>query len=191
MDNQTWRGINKVDTLSASRALRRLRDAGLFIQKDRGSATWYQPTARMLGEGAGKAAGGEVAAQGGGADALSSNPGALSSNPDAQGSNPGFREDALAGLRRQALLNELPSALAARVGTLGQRRPTQEMQDLVVALCEVRAWRAEEPAALLGRNVEAVRQNYLRPLLRAGRIDMIRPDKPNDPEQAYRASATP
>ena len=45
----------------------------------------------------------------------------------------------------------------------------------------------KEIAALLGRNAETVRQNYLRPLLRAGRIAMTRPDKPNDPDQAYRA----
>ncbi|MBE0550654.1 MAG: transcriptional regulator, partial [Rubrivivax sp.] len=49
---------------------------------------------------------------------------------------------------------------------------------------------AEEIAALLSRNAETVRQNYLRPLLRAGRIAMTRPDKPNDPDQAYRAPAT-
>ena len=70
LDNQTWREINKVDTLAASQALRRLRDAGLFTQKGRGSATWYQPTAKMLGDGAGAVgsgpdgAGAEVAAQG-------------------------------------------------------------------------------------------------------------------------------
>ena len=42
-------------------------------------------------------------------------------------------------------------------------RQPQEVQDLVVALCEVRAWRAEETAALLSRNAETVRQNYLPP----------------------------
>lgn len=199
MDNQTWREINKVDTLAASKALRRLRDAGLFTQKDRGSATWYQPTPQMLGDISGKGAvdGGELAAQGDIGGGLSSNPGSLSSNPAgqssnlvAQGSNPAQRDDPLTDPRRQALLNELPGALAARVGAVGQRRQPQEVQDLVVALCEQRAWRAEEIAALLSRNAETVRQNYLRPLLRAGRITMTRPDKPNDPDQAYRAPAT-
>lgn len=121
---------------------------------------------------------------------LSSNPGALSSNLGSQDGNPRQaepRDDPLADPRRQALLNELPGGLAARVGAIGQRRPPQEVQDLVVALCELRPWRAEEIAALLGRNAETVRQNYLRPLLRAGRIAMTRPDKPNDPDQAYRA----
>ena len=192
------------DTLAASKALRRLRDAGLFTQKDRGSATWYQPTARMLGrndqaggkDGAAQTTG-ELAAQGAGAPGLSSNPLGISSNPVALSSNLGSqdsnprqpepRDDPLADPRRQALLNELPGGLAARVGAIGQRRPPQEVQDLVVALCELRPWRAEEIAALLGRNAETVRQNYLRHLLRAGRIAMTRPDKPNDPDQAYRA----
>ena len=83
MDNQTYREINKVDTLAASKALRRLRDAGLFTQKDRGSATWYQPTARMLSrndqDGGKDSAGvaqpaGELAAQGAGGASLSSTP---------------------------------------------------------------------------------------------------------------------
>lgn len=50
MDNQIYREVNKVDTLTASQALKRLRDHGLFEQKGRGSATWYKPTPRMPGE---------------------------------------------------------------------------------------------------------------------------------------------
>ena len=88
---------------------------------------------------------------------------------------------------RRALLNELPGELAAQVGSIGQRRPPEEVREVVVVLCQHRDYRAEELAQLLARNVETVRQNYLRPLLRAGRIAMTRPDKPNDPEQAYRA----
>jgi ATP-dependent DNA helicase RecG len=138
----------------------------------------------------GCAAAAQRAGQGLDLGGLSSNPGALSSNLGPQGSNPRQPEpqdDPLADPRRQALLKELPSGLATRVGTSGQRRPHQEVQDLVVALCELRPWRAEEIAALPGRNAETVRQNYLRPLLRAGRIAMTRPDKPNDPDQAYHA----
>jgi hypothetical protein len=125
MGNQTYREINKVDTLAASKALRRLRDAGLFTQKDRGSATWYQLTARMLGrndqdggkDGAAPSAG-ELTARGAGGAGLSSNPLSLSSNPGALSSNlgsqdsnprqPEARDDPLADPSRQAVLNELP-----------------------------------------------------------------------------------
>ncbi len=139
----------------------------------------------------GKYGAGELTAQGAGGAALSSNPSGLTSNPqglssslagvtshsESLDSNPASRSDPLSDPRRQALLNELPGGLAARVGAIGRRHPPDEVKDLVVTLCELRAWKAE-----------TVRQDYLRPLLRAGRITMTRPDKPNDPDQAYRAS---
>ena len=175
MDNHTYREINKVDTLTASQALKHLRDRGLFEQKGRGPATWYKPTARMLGEG-------------GEAPHPNTRPGAhasLSSNPSPLSGNLLPLSGNLEGERRRALLNTLPGALAARAGTIGQRHPPQKVQELVVDLCRLRAWRAEELGCLLARNPETVRQSYLRPLLRAGRIRMTNPEKPHDPEQAY------
>tara|TARA_R110001599_G_scaffold49126_9_gene140453 strand:+ start:2063 stop:3985 length:1923 start_codon:yes stop_codon:yes gene_type:complete len=188
MDNTTWRDINKVDTLTASQSLKKLRDAGLLQQKGRGSATWYQPSGRMLGDNEGLSSNppglsGDLGALSSNPEGLSSNPPGLSSNPQSLSSNP----DPLADPARRALLNELPGELAAQVGAIGQRRPPEEVRALVVELCRHRAYRAEELALLLVRNVETVRQNYLRPLLRAGRIRMTRPEVPNNPEQAYRA----
>jgi hypothetical protein len=88
MDNASYRALNKVDTLSASAALRRLRDAGLLVQKGRGSATYYVPADRLgLGEPVGDAPGDAgLSSQSGGLSAnpegLSSNLGGLSSNPE-------------------------------------------------------------------------------------------------------------
>ena len=48
INNGTYRELTKVDTLTASQSLRRLRDAGLLAQKGRGSATYYVPTERLL-----------------------------------------------------------------------------------------------------------------------------------------------
>lgn len=172
IDNATYRELNKVDTLAASGALRRLRDAGLLAQKGRGSATYYVPTERL-----------SVQTEG-----LSSNPkdlpsnlGSLSSNPDALSSQFQVEEEA-----RRVLLADLPGELAARVGALGQRKPPEEVRTVVLDLCALRQWRAEELAILLKRNVEYVRQNYLRPLLRDGSLSMTNPEEPNDPQQAYR-----
>ncbi len=196
MDNATWREINKVDTLAASHGLKKLRDAGLLQQKGRGSATWYQPTAWMLGDDEGLSSNlkglasnheglsSNLKGLASNHESLSSNLRSLSSNPEGLSSNP----DPAVEAARRVLLNELPGELAARVGGLGQRRPPKEIREVVVALCAYRHYRAEELARLLSRNVETVRQNYLRPLLRAGRIAMTQPDKPNDPEQAYRTA---
>lgn len=165
IDNATYRDLNKVDVLAASQALRRLRDAGLLTQKGRGSATWYQPTSR-----------------------LTANEDALSSNPEGLSSDLGYLPANLDVPARRVLLNELPGELAAKVGALGQRHPPEEVRQLVVDLCRLRHWSADDLATLMRRNAETVRQNYLRPLMREGRIVMTNPNEPNDPQQAYRAA---
>jgi len=173
IDNANFRALTKVDTLTASTALRRLRDAGLLVQKGRGSATYYVAAERL------------------GLDTLSGNPQPLSSNPPALSSNlvslPSNPANAENEAARTSLLDGLPGSLAARLGSIGRRHPPQETQDLVVALCRLRAWRVDELAMVLQRNPEVVRQNYLRPLMRNGRLAMTRPEEPNDPQQAYRA----
>jgi ATP-dependent DNA helicase RecG len=183
IDNANYRTLNKVDTHSASAALRRLRDAGLLVQKGRGSATYYVPGER-LGLGQPALAEGANSPLSSNLHGLSSNPSGLSSNPSELTSNPKTNAQDTA---RAALLDELPGSLAARLGAIGQRHPPQEVQDLVVALCSLRDWPVDELALVLRRNPEVVRQNYLRPLMRDGRLVMTRPEEPNDPGQAYRA----
>ena len=169
INNGTYRELSKVDTLTASQSLCRLRDAGLLAQKGRGSATYYVPTEKLLDNGLSS-----------NPPSLSSESGGLSSNPRPLSSNP---DETLRG----QLLDGISGALAAKVGALGQRHPPQDVRDVVVALCTVRAWRVDELSAVLRRNPEVVRQNYLRPLMREGRLTMTNPQEPNDPQQAYRA----
>ena len=190
IDNATYRALNKVDTLAASAALRRLRDAGLLAQKGRGSATYYVPAERLGLTEPGEGVGGKLSSHPGG---LSSNPDSLSSNPSGLSSNPTAPSAALERTRldeeaRRALLDDLPGSLAARLGAIGRRHPPQEIQSIVVDLCTLRAWRSDELSLVLRRNPEVVRQNYLRPLMKEGRIAMTRPDEPNSPQQAYRAT---
>ena len=178
IDNATYRALNKVDTLAASNALRRLRDAGLFSQQGRGSATWYQPTDRLLG--------GAPGGLPGQLDALSSKSAPLSSMPEGLSS----KSEGLSSKsdeERNALLDEIPGQLAARIGSIGRRHPPEPVRELVVELCRLRAWRAEELALLLSRKPETIRQDYLRPLLAQKRIAMTLPDTPHSPQQAYRS----
>src|SRR5690606_23216490 len=165
-----------------SAALRRFRDAGLLSQHGRGSATWYKPTAALLADHAMSASAGR---------GLSTNPDVLSTNQELLSTNPGPLPANQDDGPRRALLDELPGALAARVGGLGRRQPPGEVEQLIADLCAFRAWRAEELALLLGRNPRYVKNDYLRPLRREGRVEMTRPDVPNDPDQAYRAVPKP
>lgn len=199
LDNAGYRELNKVDTLAASQALRRLRNAGLLTQKGRGSATYYVPTERLLhkpddGEGLSANPPGlsdSLGALSSNPQGLSSNLGALSSNPPALPSNPlGEQVETPTRFdetRRCALLDDLPGSLAARIGAIGQRHPPQEIRNLVCELCAQRAWSVDDLSQVLRRNPEVVRQTYLRPLMREGRLTMTRPDEPNSPDQAYRA----
>jgi ATP-dependent DNA helicase RecG len=186
IDNATYRALNKVDTLSASQALRRLRDAGLLTQKGRGSATYYIPTDKLTGES------GPLSSK---PSPLPSNPSLLSSNPSPLPSNPHSLPDTPTGSTTMfdetlahPLLDSLPGSLAARLGAIGKRHPPEEIRRLVVDLCTLQAWRVEELSALLRRNPEVVRQNYLRPLMRDGLLSMTNPLEPNNPQQAYRAT---
>ena len=194
IDNANYRTLNKVDTLSASAALRRLRDAGLLVQKGRGSATYYVPAERLgLGDRqpAESALSGNSRGLSGKLTALSTNPSGLSTNPSGLSTNPdgplSTQPTPAQEAHRKALLDQLPGALAARIGAIGQRHPPGEVRDAVIDVCRLRDWKAEELAALLRRNPRYVRNNYLRPLMRDGRLVMTRPEEPNDPQQAYRA----
>lgn len=187
IDNAAYRALSKVDTLAASAALRRLRDAGLLVQKGRGSATYYVPAERLglnKNTGENSALSGNPSALSTNPDSLSTNPGTLSTNPDGLSINPPPSNEETA---RAALLNGLPGALAARIGGFGQRHPPGEVCNAVVELCSLREWSAEELATVLGRHSRYVRNNYLRPLMRDGRLSMTNPEEPNDPQQAYRA----
>jgi ATP-dependent DNA helicase RecG len=184
IDNATYRELTGVDALTASQALRRLRDAGLLTQQGRSSATYYIPTTKLLPPA-------PITALSSNPTGVSSNPRTLSSNPPALSSNfDALPERRAAGdvRAREILLALVPADLGVRIGALGQRNPPNEVREIVLALCSGRAWRAEELGIVLQRNTEYVRNNYLRPLLRSGRLQMTNPQDVNDPQQAYRAS---
>ncbi|WP_085317983.1 ATP-binding protein [Derxia lacustris] len=188
IDNATYRDLNKVDALTASAALRRLRDAGLLAQKGRGSATYYVPTERLMAED--REAPADQAGLSANSGGLSANSGGLSANSAGLSAN--SDEPAPAGTEdnaRQALLAELPGLIAARVGALGRRSPPDDVKAVIVDICRLRPWRAEELARLLRRNARHVGSSYLRPLLRDGLLEMTNPEGVNDPQQAYRAAS--
>jgi ATP-dependent DNA helicase RecG len=173
--------LNKVDTLAASAALGRLRDAGLLSQHGRGSATWYQPTEKLMGDHEGLSSmSGSLSSM---SDPLSSKSRSLSSmsGPLSSMSNDRAEDPA-----RSALLDTLPGQIAARVGAMGQRHPLEQVRDLIADLCQQRPWSVDELALLLRRNPESIRQNYLRPLLAEKRIAMTDPENPKSRQQAYR-----
>jgi len=174
IDNATYREINKVDTLAASQALKRLRDSGLFTQRGRGSATWYQPTTLMTDPEPEES------------DHTSPVPRNQSSLPREPRSLGNEKEPA-----RDALVQELPGTLGMALGTLGRRSRPDDVRSVILALLRHKSFKLAELGLLLDRNPEYVRQTYIQPLLEQGKVAMTRPQAPNDPDQAYLAVESP
>jgi ATP-dependent DNA helicase RecG len=172
IDNSMYRELNRVDTIGASQSLRRLRDAGLLEQKGRGSATYYIPTAWLLGDD-----------QDGimGRTALSSQPSSLSSNLDTLPSN-------LSELSRNPHWLSLPVDLQNLVSSLGQRATPDRVKEALLSLCAHLTWQATELGGLFNRNPDYLATQYLRPMVQSGLLAYSYPDLPNHPQQAYRTA---
>lgn len=158
IDNLSYRSINSLDTLKASGRLRRLRDFGLIEQKAQGNATFYAPTARLLGR--------ESVSL---SEELNPSDKAL---PEGLPSLPeGFPP--------------LPPSLADIVKSLGQRSNPKEVRAVIAELCAWHPLRPVEIAAILNRNSDYVRNTYLTPMIRDGVLKYLHPDNPAHPQQAY------
>lgn len=167
IDNSTFRELNRVETLTASKRLQHLRDCGLLQQKGKGSATHYIPTPLLLGT--------DLPPQ---SEALS--PELASLSPDLRGLPPELLSD--------ALWIELPPDLQAQLSNLGQRsRDKQRLESVLLALCARRFYRADELARLTQRNTEYLQKEYLSALVAAGKLIYRYPGDPNHPQQAYGA----
>ena len=90
-----------------------------------------------------------------------------------------------------ATLQVTPQGMAElpRLLIEGKRLSHNEMADLLVSLCTEHPRTAREPAQLLHRNMKYLRDTYLSPLVRQGRLQLT--GSPNDPNVAYRATRQP
>jgi ATP-dependent DNA helicase RecG len=182
--NSAYRELNGVDTLDASSHLRRLRDAGLLRQHDRGSATFYTPTSRLVDPDGGSSTRAK-------ADELEEKPDELGEKPDELGEKPdelGEKPDEL-GVKPDEF--GLPPELSRAIAELNQWTPQPELRRLVARLCAWKPMSAGELAALLHRSQRYLRTSYLGPMTRAGELVYTNPQKPNDPGQRYRLGREP
>jgi ATP-dependent DNA helicase RecG len=169
ISNAECRSLTGLDTLTASGRLRRLRDLGLLQQRERGPATYYVGTPRLLGQ--------------------------ERSPPALQAPLPPTQAALLPNLttlppKLQALLPEfpeVPAELWEAVARLGRRSSPAEVQAVISRLCGVRPFGAAELSRILGRAQDWIRKSYLYPMLRDGVLERTLPD-PNDPRQTYRAT---
>jgi ATP-dependent DNA helicase RecG len=173
INNAAYRDINGLDTLTASGHLRRLRDLGLLDQRGKGVATYYVPTERL------------VPPKGSLTEPEPLRSGRKTLRPEL----PPMRPELLRP-EFEALRTELPSDLRDQVAALGRRATSEELNGLLVRLCQWRPLGLLEMAALTGRAIDHLRKRRLKRLLKDGRLAYLYPDEPNHPHQKY-VAATP
>jgi ATP-dependent DNA helicase RecG len=186
ISNAIYRELTGVDTLEASMRLRRLRQLGFLRQHDRGSATYYTPTDRLLNP----SSRASVAQTANAADArvfsaaesgeLAIKSGELRTQSGELSSESGESENQS---------EELSPELQAAIRTLKRKTPQPELRALIYRICSERPFGSESLARLLQREQAYIVEKYLAQMIRDGELEYTIPGKPNDPRQAYRAPA--
>lgn len=166
--NADYRNINCVDTLSASVSLRRLRDFGLLDPKGKSSQTYYIPGKTItLKE----------------TQALNISP--LPTKLTPQVSALSVELTPQVGALSVEFLG-IPADLEQELAKLGLRAPERKLNSLILKICAVKPFRLPEIAFLLKRNASYLRENYLMPLIKTGKLKYVFPYQPNHPQQAYK-----
>ena len=172
VDNSACRDFSGLDTLAASRVLRRLRDRGLLDKEGSGSVTYYvlaqaRDGARVASTQLALDIGGESPHGGGpaGGDSAPSM-GGLAQSPHAGG--------------------DIPPELQARIHAAGVKPRQAGVRALVLALCALRPFTVTELCQALGRrDAKELRRTHLRPLREAGLLALKYPETEKHPHQAY------
>lgn len=173
VDNSACRDFSGLDTLAASRVLRRLRDRGLLDKRGGGSSTHYALPAGPDADAAAEANGQtrlplEVAAPAGESPyGDSRNP----HRPDPEACNPA--------------LATLPPELATWLATLKGRISTPALRSAVLRLCAWAPLTVEQLATLLAKDRHYLRNKHLIPMVRDGQLRFRYPESAKHPHQAY------
>jgi len=157
VDNSVYRQFSGVDTLHASSALRKLRECGLVMQKGKGPATYY-----VSGENFPVAS---ETLQGSGETLIGSG-------------------ETLIG-NGETLIGDL--TLENEVKALKKRVNRRYLEDMIVRMCRIRPFRAEDLSRLLKRN-ETYLHEILTALIKSKRLMYTIPEMPTHPNQMYRAN---
>lgn len=156
LNNAAYRDANAVDVFTASNQLRRLRDLGLLEVHNKGSATFYTPSARL---------GNSV--NYGASPPLKHQPSYGDSAPTVE-----LSPDVLDLIRR--------------VGKRSDTKQQRELVHLaILRLCALRPMRADELSRLLSREAKYLQRRILKPMFEQGLLQRIHSEKPTHPTQAY------
>jgi len=172
VDNTACRDFSGLDTLTASRVLRRLRDKDLLDKQGSGNRTYYTLS---------------LAAQKSVPLVEPSMPAIEGCKPSMEGCKPAI-EGLSAELSLARLLERLPHELAGEVTQQrGKRQAKTELNALLVRVCSHGFFTIQELEILLDKHRNYLMTDYIRPLVRGGLLQLRYPESAKHPHQAYGA----
>lgn len=171
VDNSACRDFSGLDTLAASRVLRRLRDRGLLAKRGGGSSTHY---GLATAEGA--------AEPGRQARLPLDAPPVADESPYGDSGHPHMPEPE----SPPAELVGIPDELRQRIKAAGKKPRQKVVRSLIQALCSLRPLTATELATLLGgRDAGELKRLHLKPMREAKLLSLLYPESEKHPHQAY------
>ncbi|KAA6330675.1 hypothetical protein EZS27_020648 [termite gut metagenome] len=174
IDNPTYRQLNGVEMIKVKEDLHDLKDKKILTQKGKGKAIYYVPGEELMK----LLPMVEVSEQGG--DGLTPQSGNLTTQ--------------LNDLTSQSdnLTTQLPDELRNKLEQLGQRSNSKDdIIDIILELCKWKALTLNQLSDLMERkDKKYLKNNYVTPLRKQGKLEYTIPEMPNHPKQAYRTVNT-
>jgi ATP-dependent DNA helicase RecG len=163
VDNASLRAVTGLDTLSASQVLRKLNhQRQLLTQGGAGSSTYYELSTVDTSD-------------------FDSNASDLAANTSDLNSNTSDLTD-----NALEVAGHLPAVLHEAIQKLTPKARKEKLHPIILWLCAIRPYKAEQLAELLTRQVAALKSQHLNPLREdAGFLQYTHPEIMNHPEQAY------
>ena len=175
IDNITYRQLNSdITTRKASFDLHRMCEKGLFELKGQGKNAYYIAGQEFI------SLNGREMYYGDG-EMYHGNEEMYHGNEEMYHGN----EEMYHGNEEMCRTEELPDELKKRIGKMGKRMVAKDMESLIVDLCTFQPLSLAEIASLLHRNKVSMKNHYLSPLIKQGKLFFTIPEMIKHPKQQY------
>ncbi|KAA6344156.1 hypothetical protein EZS27_008205 [termite gut metagenome] len=191
IDNPTYRQLNGVEMIKVRTDLHDLKDKAILTQKGKGKAIYYVPgeeLIKLLPIQEENEHGNEVSVQDKddsehangvseqGENGLTTQSGDLTTHLDSLTTQPGD------------LTAQLPPELQNKLEQLGQRSNSKtEIIDVILELCQWKSLTLNQLSDLMKRkDKKHLKNTYIAPLRKQGKLEYTIPEMSNHPKQAYR-----
>lgn len=181
IDNMTYRQLNSdINNQKASVDLHDMCAKGLLGQKGQSRSTYYIAGEKFVNGGA-IGENNNDAEENGNANSSRANGEMCRANGEmcrADGEMCRANEE-------MCRAEKLPDELKQRIEKMGKRMSSKDMESLIIDLCEYEPLSLAEIASLLHRNIRALRNHYIKSLIKSGKLFYTIPEMLNHPDQKY------